>query len=112
MQSFGAMFDSLGRLLVSGSIINTVLPIGAGSQANNQVAASSVAATLVIARATRRSCTLVNSGAVAVFIGPAGVTALTGASIAPGASRTVTWTGLIQVITSVNPSTVDYWDEF
>ena len=109
---FSAMFDKVGNLLVSGSVTSSVLPIGAPSQAQGQLAPTAVASTAVVARATRRTVTFVNTGTVPVFIGVATVTAATGASIALGAARTVTWVGLIQVITASATGAVDYWDEF
>jgi hypothetical protein len=87
---FSAMFDKVGNLLVSGAITASVLPVGAPSQSNGQLAPTAVASTAMVARATRRTVTFVNSGTVPVFIGPATVTAAAGASIAPGAARTVT----------------------
>ena len=72
---------------------------GAGSQANTQVTATGTAATLVIARATRRSCLIVNTHATAsCWIGAATVTTSNGFKLGPGAGVSFTFTGLIQVI--------------
>jgi hypothetical protein len=112
MQSFGAMFDKLGQLLVSAKIGSTVVPVGAPNQLNGQLAPTSVAATAVIARSTRTEATLLNTGTVTVFVGPAGVTAATGFPIAVNASLTVTWVGLIQMITASATGALNFWEEW
>jgi hypothetical protein len=77
------------------------------------ITASTTAATLVIARATRRSVTIRNTDqAINVWVGPATVTSGNGWLLLPFESYTPTWTGLIQVIAASGSPIVVAWDEY
>jgi hypothetical protein len=85
------------------TIMNTVLPpasqIGAASIASGQVTATGSAQTLIAARATRRSVSVMNTSASdPVYIGPATVSASNGHYIPPRGSVSVDTIALIQVI--------------
>lgn len=82
---------------VSGTISSS--PVGAPNYANGQVAASTSAATLLAARATRRSAMFVNmDAAITVYIGAATVSASNGVPLKPGQSISIDALGLFQVI--------------
>lgn len=97
-------FNSLtGRLYVQNA------PTGAANVASGQVATSTTAATLIAARATRRSFTVINhDAAINVFIGPATVTAGNGFLVKPGTSATIETTALVQVIAASATPTVGF----
>lgn len=83
--------DRTGRLRVVAN--------GATNIAISQVTATGTAATLAIARATRRSVLFTNTHTTAsVRIGPATVTAGNGQILGPGQSCPFTWVGLFQII--------------
>lgn len=72
---------------------------GAANIAVAQITATGTAATLVVARATRRSVLFRNTHATAsCWIGPATVTAANGFKLGPGESCPFTWVGLLQII--------------
>lgn len=87
---------------------------GAANIATGQAATSTVAATLVIARATRRYVTVKNlDTAITVYVGPATVTSGNGLPLAAGESVNIPWTGLVQVISASatpNVAYADFWD--
>jgi hypothetical protein len=72
---------------------------GAANLSTTQVTATGTAATLAVARPTRRSVLFTNThGTGSVWIGPATVTAATGQKLGPGQSCPFLWVGLFQVI--------------
>lgn len=72
---------------------------GAATIASGQVTTNGSAQTLVAARATRRSVSIVNTSTlVTAYIGPATVTSGNGHAIPPGSSIESQTTALIQVI--------------
>jgi hypothetical protein len=86
---------------------------GAASCACGVVAASTAAATLVAARATRRRVTVKNrDGTITVYVGPATVTSSAGAEIKAGESKTFFVTGLLQVIAASATPSVEYVEEY
>lgn len=92
--------------------VQRVDEIAANDLATGQVTATTTAATLVAARDTRKSVTIVNHGSVDVYVGKATVTTANGAKIPPGASRTFRTVVLLQCITASGSALVDYEDEF
>lgn len=90
-----------GMLRELGSIdsFTSLVSHGAGSLATSQVTSTGTAATIAIARATRRSVCFTNTHATgSVRIGPATVTAGNGQILGPGESKVFTCVGLYQVI--------------
>lgn len=88
-------------------------PTGAANMANGQVAASTIAATLVTARATRRSVTILNmDAAINVFVGVATVTAANGLRLAAGQSISIDSATLIQVIAASGTPSVGYLETY
>lgn len=86
---------------------------GAANMGHNQVAASTDAATLVAARAGRRSVTIKNlDAAIVVYVGKATVTAGNGMPLKAGESISIDWTGLIQVIAASGTPTVAYLETY
>lgn len=115
--SDGTATGELGvKVLLAGSGSGgsiTVVPKGAANYANGQVAASTSAATLVAARATRRSVTIKNTdGAITVYIGAATVTAANGVPLKAGESIAVDTTALIQVIAASGTPSVAYMETY
>lgn len=86
---------------------------GAANVSVSQVTASTSAATLAIARATRRGLLIRNTdAAITVYIGPATVTSGNGFPILAGESLPVTWVGLWQVIAASGSPVVAIADEY
>lgn len=97
--------DSLGQLRTSN--------VGATTYANGQVSASTSAATLLAARATRRSVIFKNHDAsITVYIGAATVSSSNGMAIAAGESIKLYITTLIQVISASGTPVVSYIEEY
>ncbi len=93
--------------------ISSASAVGATNLNNAQVAASTTAGTLAIARATRVSCLVKNSdAAITIYVGKATVTAANGMPLKPGESFVFTFTGLIQVIAASGTPTVAIFDEY
>lgn len=87
--------------------------VGATNEANSQVATSTAAATLVIARPTRVSCLVRNLDAtITVYIGKATVTAGNGMPLKAGESVVITAVTLWQVIAASGTPTVAVIDEY
>lgn len=104
----GTLISRNGVLLTDGSGAP-----GATNVAVGQVTTSTSAATLVVARPTRRGVTIRNQDtSISVYIGPATVTAGSGLLLKAGESIYVTWTGLIQVIAASGTPAVATWDEY
>ena len=81
--------------------------------ANGQVATSTAAATLVAARATRRSVVIKNMDTtITIYIGVATVTAANGLPLLPGESVSIDWVGLIQAIAASGTPTVAYAETY
>lgn len=79
--------------------LNARLGKGAANLATAQVTSTGTAATLAIARSTRRSILFTNTHATgSVWIGPATVTSSNGQKLGPGQSCPFTWVGLFQII--------------
>lgn len=88
-------------------------PTGAANFANGQVAASTTAATLVAARATRRSVAIKNtSTTITVYYGAATVTNANGVELKPGESQSIDTTALIQVIAASGTPVVAYVETY
>ncbi len=86
---------------------------GANNVATSQVATSTGAATLVIARATRRTCLVRNlDTSISVYIGPATVSAGNGMLLKAGESLVITAITLWQVIAASGTPTVAVADEY
>lgn len=98
------------------SLYNTVTIsrfAGATSLSNGQMVASTAVSTFVPARSTRRSVLLRNTDATnSAFWGVPTLTSLNGMLLRGGESVSVTYTGLIQVISAAGAPTVSYADEF
>ncbi len=91
----------------------TVSQAGAAHEANSQVATSTTAGTLIIARPTRRSCLIRNlDSSITVYFGAATVTAGTGMPLKAGESTVVTAVTLWQVIAASGTPTVAVVDEY
>jgi hypothetical protein len=98
--------------LVSGGI-SPAEPTGAAHLATGQVASSTTAGTLVIARSTRTSVLFRNLDAtISVYIGPATVTSGNGMLLKAGESVSFTDVGLIQVIAASGTPTIAFADEY
>ena len=75
--------------------------------------ARSWAATMVIARATRKSVLIRNTdAAISVYIGPATVSAVNGMLLKAGESVPVDTTALIQVIAASGTPVVAYYETY
>lgn len=71
------------------------------------------AATLLVARATRRSAVIRNLDAAnSVWVGPATVTTANGFEIKAGESVPITWVGLLQIIDNGSHAAVAVADEY
>ncbi len=93
--------------------IHIVSSQGGAFMANGQVAATNVAATLVAARATRRSVTIRNlDGANSGYIGLPVITASNGMLFLPQDSISVDYVGLIQVIMSSGTANFAYLETY
>lgn len=100
-------------ITVGGAFVSIKELKGAANNAVSQVASSTTAATLAIARATRRSITIKNTdAAITVYVGPATVTAGNGMPLKAGESISKTWVGLVQVIAASGTPTVAIDDEY
>lgn len=111
-----AKVDSSGNISTSGggggSSSITVFQ-GAAHEANSQVTASTSAATLIAARATRRSCLIKNTDAtITVYIGAATVTAGNGMPLKAGESVSISAVTLVQVIAASGSPVVAVFDEY
>ena len=90
---------------------NAVADLAPANQATGQVTATTLAATMVIARATRKSVLIRNTdAAISVYIGPATVSAVNGMLLKAGESVPVDTTALIQVIAASGTPVVSYYD--
>ena len=90
---------------------NAVADLAPANQATGQVTATTSAATMVIARATRKSVLIRNTdAAISVYIGPATVSAVNGMLLKAGESVPVDTTALIQVIAASGTPVVSYYD--
>jgi hypothetical protein len=86
---------------------------GATNLASSQVALSTTAATVAIARATRRRVTVKNlDAAITVYLGPATVTSGNGMELKAGESVELTWVGLLQGIAASGTPSVAVLDEY
>ncbi len=86
---------------------------GGAFMANGQVAATNVAATLVAARATRRSVTIRNlDGANSGYIGLPVITGSNGMLFLPQDSMSIDYVGLIQVIMSSGTANFAYLETY
>lgn len=86
---------------------------GAANSPTSQVTASTSAATLVAARATRRGLLIRNTdAAINVYVGPATVTSSNGMLLKPGESVPVTGVGLWQVIADSGAPVIAILDEY
>lgn len=86
---------------------------GAAHEANSQVATSTTAGTLIIARPTRVGCLIKNLDAtITIYIGAATVTSANGMPLKAGESVVVTAQTLYQVIAASGTPTVAVLEEF
>lgn len=96
----------------------TTLPVsisraGAANAPVTRGTASNSAATLAIARPTRRGILIRNlDTALTIYIGPATVTVANGFPLLPGESSPFSWVGLIQVISASGTPAYAAWDEY
>jgi hypothetical protein len=88
--------------------------LGASSLANGQVTVTTTAATIVAARASRRSVTLINLGTTDVYIGIATVTTANGFLLlgVAGAAVTLFTTAAIQGIVASGTQAVAFFEEY
>ncbi len=110
----GAKVLMIGGTVTTITTIGTLTAItGAANLATSQVTSTSSAATLVVARPTRRSVLIRNTDAAnSIWVGPATVTTANGFLIKAGESVPFTWVGLIQVIDSGSHAVVAIADEY
>lgn len=95
------------------SNVNVTKFTGAANMFNGQVTATTTAATLVAARATRRSVTIENmDSSINAYIGLAVVSSSNGLLLRPGASISVDYVGLIQVVAGSNSPSVGYLETY
>jgi hypothetical protein len=80
--------------------VQRIIDQGGTAWATGQVTVTAAAATLLAARETRKSATILNNSNVTIYIGPATVTVANGFALAPGAAVDISFTGLLQQITS------------
>lgn len=101
------------RKLTAVDDVVTNVPKGAANLATSQLATSTTAATLVVARPTRRSVTIKNEDAtITVYVGPATVTTANGFPLKANQSISLDWVGLIQVIAASGTPTVSTADVY
>lgn len=87
--------------------------VGGANLNTSHVTATTAAATLAIARPTRRSVTIKNTDtSLTVYVGEATVTAAKGMEIKAGESWPLDFTGLIQVIAASGTPVVDIADVY
>lgn len=107
------LIEAVQGLSLGGGGGGGATPVGAPNYANGQVTASTMATTLVGARFTRRSVTLVNmDAAITVFIGAATVSAANGVPLKPSQSISIDTVGLIQVIAASGSPVVAFIETF
>lgn len=93
--------------------LNARLGKGAANLASSQVALSTSAATVAIARSTRRSVLIRNlDTSISVYIGPATVTSGNGMLLKAGESLAFTFVGLLQGIAASGTPSVAVSDEY
>lgn len=86
---------------------------GAANLAISNGTASTSAATLVVARPTRRSMLIRNlDPTITVYVGPATVTAANGFPILAGENLPFTWVGLFQIIAASGTPAYSVADEY
>lgn len=86
---------------------------GAANLSTPQITTSTTAATLVVARPTRRSVLIRNlDTTITVYVGPATVTSSNGFPIRAGEAIPFSWVGLIQVIAASGTPIVAVADEY
>lgn len=97
-------------------VVDVVVSRGAATLAHNQVSVDTTAGgvTIAAARATRRSITIVNHGATAVYLGVGTVTAANGFLLlgVAGAAVTLHVNVAIKGITASGSQTVSYAEEY
>lgn len=87
--------------------------VGAANAPVTRGTASVTAATLAVARPTRRGILIRNlDTSLTIYLGPATVTAANGFPLLPGESAPFSWVGLIQVISASGTPAYAVWDEF
>ena len=87
--------------------------IGAAHVAAAQITTSTTAGTLIIARATRRSCLVRNTdAAISIYLGPATVTSGNGMVLKAGESTVITAVTLWQVIAASGSPVIAVLDEY
>ena len=106
-----ALIGKVGIDQTTPGTTNAVADLAPANQATGQVTATTSAATMVIARATRKSVLIRNTdAAISVYIGPATVSAVNGMLLKAGESVPVDTTALIQVIAASGTPVVSYYD--
>ena len=75
---------------------------GGTDYTSGHVTVTNSATTIIAARETRKTCTVVNYQTVPIYVGPATVTTSTGIRLDPGAAMDFPTTKLIQGITSAS----------
>lgn len=103
--------DGTFPLTVTGTV--TTSQAGAANLACATGNVSNVAATLAVARPTRRSILIRNNdAAINVYVGPATVSSTNGVLIKPGEAVALSYVGLIQVIAASATPSVSIADEY
>lgn len=105
------LVDTTGAAITSLSVVGTAK--GAANSSVLRATASTSAATLAVARATRSGILIRNlDAAITIYVGPATVTSGNGFPILPGESCPFSWVGLIQVIAASGTPAYASWDEY
>ena len=113
VDSSGAYISTLPVSIAGNINVSASVATGAANMANGQVAATTTAATLVSARATRRSVTVRNmDSSISAYIGIATVSAGNGMLLKAGESISIDYTGLIQVVSASNSPNVAYLETY
>lgn len=97
----------------AGSNVGISTFTGAANMFNGQIAATTTPATLVAARATRRSVTIRNiNTSISVYVGLATVSSSNGMLLRAGDSISVDYVGLIQVVAGSNSPNVSFLETY
>lgn len=99
-------------VLVNLGANNDIVSTPPAALTTGQVAPTNTAATVVIARATRRNVNIRNVGSVTVYLGPATVTTANGYRLLAGEDKDFTTAALIQGITASGTGALHYADEY
>lgn len=107
--------DADGAISVGASVggATEAKQVGATNVSIVRATSTGTAATLIVARATRKGALIRNlDTANSVWIGPATVTTSNGFLIKAGEALPITWVGLVQIIDDTNHAAVTVLDEY